>query len=71
MLFRSNAAVLLGRPMDELLGHLERRYNDGTRFRLHYVTARELCNAVKAAERGAQGNPAAYLQAPLTQAAPS
>jgi hypothetical protein len=55
-----NAAVLLGQPMDELLAHLETAYNDGTRFRLHYVTARELYNIILAAEGGLAGNPGRY-----------
>ena len=55
-----NAAVLLGEPMEALLTHLETRYNDGERFRLHYVTAREMVNLIKAAERGEQGEPGRY-----------
>ena len=49
----ANAGVLLGEAMDALLSHLERAYNDGARYRLHYVTAWELYLLVKAAERGA------------------
>lgn len=48
----SNADVLLGAPMDAFLSDLERRYNDGERYRLHYVTAWELYRLVKAAEAG-------------------
>jgi hypothetical protein len=48
----ANADVLLGSPMDALLSDLERRYNDGERYQLHYVTAWELYRLVKAAERG-------------------
>jgi len=55
-----NAAVLLGQPMDELLTHLETAYNDGARFRLHYVTARELVNIIRAAEDGLSGDPGRY-----------
>ena len=55
-----NAAVLLGQPMDELFTHLETAYNDGTRFRLHYVTARELYNIILAAEGGLAGDPGRY-----------
>jgi hypothetical protein len=47
-----NFEVLLGEPMDRLLSHLEARYNDGVRYRLYYVTARELYLLVKAAETG-------------------
>ncbi|MBI3776083.1 MAG: hypothetical protein HY273_11125 [Gammaproteobacteria bacterium] len=39
---------------------LNRHYNDGTRYRLHYVTAREAYNIAKAAEFGLTGNPSAY-----------
>ena len=53
------------RDMDTLLGdaaqrmheHLERVYNDGKRHVLHYVTARETYNIIKAAEAGHRGNP--------------
>jgi hypothetical protein len=56
-----DAPVVSGQPMDEAFSYLEKKYNDGTRYRLHYVTARELYNIVKAAEAGEPGqNPAAY-----------
>jgi len=53
------------RDMDTLLGdaarrmheHLEREYNDGMRHVLHYVTAREMYNIIKAAEAGREGDP--------------
>ncbi|MGY3038769.1 hypothetical protein ACVWWQ_000356 [Rhodanobacter sp. TND4EL1] len=56
------------RDMDTLLGpaaqamhdHLERTYNDGRRHVLHYVTAREVYNIIRAAEAGLAGNPAQY-----------
>ena len=35
-------------------------FNDGTNFRLHYVTAREMYNIIKAAEAGKSGDPSAY-----------
>jgi hypothetical protein len=56
----SNTDVLLGPPMDRLFTHLETAYNDGRECRLHYVTARELVNIVRAAERNAPGEPGAY-----------
>jgi hypothetical protein len=40
--------------------HLERAYNDGERYVLHYVSAREVYNIIKAAEAGKQGNPNEY-----------
>ena len=55
-----NAGVLLGQPMCELFTYLEMAYNDGGRFRLHYVTAREMYNILKAAEQGQGGNPGRY-----------
>ena len=39
---------------------LERAYNDGERYRLHYVTARECYNIIKAAEAGESGDPGAF-----------
>lgn len=52
--------TLLGAPADAMFSHLERHYNDGQRYVLHYVNARELYNIVKAAEHGRTGNPADY-----------
>lgn len=42
--------TLLGRPMDELYGYLETRYNDGKRYKLHYVTARGMYRKIKELE---------------------
>lgn len=39
---------------------LNRDYNDGKHYNLHYVTARQAYNIVKAAEYGHTGNPADY-----------
>ena len=52
--------TLLGPEMDAMHDHLERTYNDGSRRVLHYVTAREMYNIVKAAEAGHAGNPAEF-----------
>lgn len=52
--------TLLGEPAERMHAHLERRYNDGKRYVLHYVSAREMYNIIKAAEAGKAGNPAAY-----------
>ena len=49
--------TLLGAEMEAMHAHLECAYNDGTDFVLHYVTAREAYNIVKAAEAGHSGNP--------------
>lgn len=55
-----NAEILLGEPADKLFHYLEAHYNDGKNCVLHYVTARETCNIIKAAEAGETGNPAEY-----------
>jgi hypothetical protein len=52
--------TLLGQEMDRMHDHLEQNYNDGTHHVLHYVTAREMYNIIKAAEAGRSGNPAAW-----------
>jgi hypothetical protein len=52
--------TLLGPAMDAMHEHLERHYNDGERYVLHYVTAREAYNIARAAEAGHDGNPALY-----------
>lgn len=45
-----NREALLGNDFEALFSDAEARYNDGTNFRLHYVTAREMYNVVKATE---------------------
>jgi len=52
--------TLLGAPMHAMHDYLESRYNDGRNYVLHYVSARELYNIVKAAEAGKCGNPGDY-----------
>ena len=52
--------TLLGRPRDDMHSYLESKYNDGVNYVLHYVTAREMYNIVKAAEDGRDGNPNSY-----------
>ena len=52
--------TLLGEQTDAMHAYLEAAYNDGERYRLHYVTAREVYNIIKAAEAGEQGNPNEY-----------
>lgn len=47
-------------PFDRLFTYLETAYNDGERYVLHYVTAREAYNIVKAAEAGLAGDPNDY-----------
>lgn len=48
---------LLGAPVRNMFEYLERRYNDGSNYVLHYVTAREMYNIARAAEAGEQGDP--------------
>lgn len=45
-----NCECLLGSDLDEMFTDLEARYNDGTHYRLHYVTAREMFNIIRATE---------------------
>jgi hypothetical protein len=53
--------AVLGPAMDDALTYLEQRYNDGAHYVLHYVTAREAYNLVRAAAAHAKGDPAQYL----------
>ena len=55
-----NTDVLLGEPMDGMFSYLESAYHDGTSYALHYVTAREMYNIIKAAERGETDEPGRY-----------
>ena len=55
----------LGPDFDRGLAYLESRYNDGRKYRLHYVTARQAYNLAVAAARGATGPPDAYLDTPI------
>jgi hypothetical protein len=55
----TQGASLLGEPgraMHEALA----RYNDGMRFALHYVTAREMFNIALSAMDGHRGDPNEY-----------
>jgi hypothetical protein len=52
--------ALLGDPADQMYDYLERKYNDGRKYKLHYVTAREAYNIIKAAEAGMKGDPNDY-----------
>jgi hypothetical protein len=48
---------ILGDTTDRMFTYLEEKYNDGKKYKLHYVTAREAYNIVKAAEDGKTGDP--------------
>jgi hypothetical protein len=56
----AQAASLLGEGGRALHHELTTRYNDGRRWILHYVTAREMYNLAIAAMDGASGDPAPY-----------
>jgi len=56
----AQAESLLGEPGRELHRMLASSYNDGTRFVLHYVTAREMYNIALAGMHGLSGNPNDY-----------
>ena len=49
-----------GKGAEALHSYLTQKYNDGQAWRLHYATAREAYNMVKAAERGMAGDPGQY-----------
>ena len=54
------AVSLLGEGGQALHRILTSRYNDGKRWKLHYVTAREMYNLARAAMDGMSGDPARY-----------
>ena len=53
--------TVVGPTFDRTLTYLEQRYNDGHRYILHYVTAREAYNLVRAATDGVRGDPQSYF----------
>ena len=58
-----DAEACLGEDFSDALSHLEHAYNDGRRYVLHYITAREAYNLARAAAEGATGEPQQYLDA--------
>ena len=58
--YRGGIEALLGEKADILHQYLESRFRDHPNFRLHYVTARECYNIIKAAEAGGTGNPSDF-----------
>ncbi len=52
--------ILMGQKADEIFSFIEKQYNDKKHFVLHYVSARQTYNIIKAAEQGKQGNPDKY-----------
>ncbi len=61
-----NTRVLLGSPMRAMHETLQREFNDGHHWQLHYVTAREMHNLVKAAESNLPGSPGQYRDTPIS-----
>jgi hypothetical protein len=51
---------LAGGSFETALDWLESHYNDGRKYALHYVTAREAYNVARAAAAGKSGDPTAY-----------
>lgn len=60
---RADVEACLDAEFDKTLAYLEREYNDGRRYVLHYVTAREAYNLARAAAEGATGDPRQYFDA--------
>jgi hypothetical protein len=56
-----NADVILGARGEELHEALATRYNDGAKWMLHYVSAREMYNVARAAMDGKSGSPAQWF----------
>lgn len=61
--------MLLDGGLERMWRYLEGAYNDGERYRLHYVTAREAYNIIRAAEDGLAGDPGAYRDYEITRPA--
>jgi hypothetical protein len=57
---KADREILLNKDSDKMFNYLEEKYNDIQKFFLHYVSAREMYNIVKAAECGEEGNPNRY-----------
>ncbi|WDE06955.1 hypothetical protein SG34_008725 [Thalassomonas viridans] len=71
----TDADAVLGQEMDDIFTYLESQYNDGKHYCLHYVTARETYNLIKAIEQGEKcQDPALYrnylVSAPKYDSAP-
>jgi hypothetical protein len=55
-----NYETVLGADAEKLFDYLTSTYNDGEKYIIHFVTAREMYNLVKAAENGETGSPNLY-----------
>jgi len=51
---------LTGTATADMFKYFQNHYNDGQKYILHYVNAREVYNIIKAAEDGLDGNPNQY-----------
>jgi len=58
---RGDLEETLGPDFDRSLDYMERRYNDGTHYLLHYLTAREAYNLIRAAADNRHGDPTQYF----------
>lgn len=63
----ANAAMMLGAQTAAFHRDVLAAYNDGQRYRLHYVTAREMVNIIHAAEDGKTGNAGQYRDRGLSR----
>ena len=57
----ADQSAIMGPDFDGSLSYLEQHYNDGRRYVLHYVTARQAYNLARAAAQGMRGEPGEYL----------
>jgi len=55
-----NHEAVLGDNAKKLFDYLLKTYNDGEKYKLHFVTAREMYNIIKAAENGHNDDPNNY-----------
>lgn len=55
-----NTDVLLEKEMKKMHLYLQEKYNEGEKWKLHYVSAREMYNIIRAAEDGCEGSPGEY-----------
>ncbi len=63
-----NADVLLGAHAERFHEALAREHNDGSRWKLHYVSAREMFNVARAAMDGKSGDPSGYFDYEIPKA---
>ncbi len=52
--------AFFGPTAERFYSDIEAKYNDGVNWKLHYVSAREMYNIIKAAEAGMTGDPGQY-----------